>query len=464
MNGSHDLLLTKLGVPPCIPPLITRPRLLALLDAGLPRKLTLVAAPAGFGKTTLVAEWARAQRGMGARAQLGWVALDERDNDLRLFWSYVFAALGDAGRAALELFEQAPESPVESALACCINALSATSGRAVLVLDDYHVIHEPAIHQSLQFLLEHQPPQLHLLILTRVEPALALARLRARRDMLDISARDLRCTADELHAFFEIVQGAAIGAATAAAVLGATEGWLTGMQLLCLAQQRWPDAAALDAALRGSRELFAQYFQEEVLRHQPAPLQELLICAATQDEFCAELAEHLCASAPGAAPRGGQQALAELARASLFVSELAQRPGWYRFHPLFRLALRACLQPHGADLHALQQRAAAWYAEHGSPQPARAAAPEPNALAPHAPPCRCTTHPLLVEPLSPRELQVLDLMSQGASNREIAHRLMLALSTIKNNVSTIIAKLESSNRTHAVAQARALGLVVDHSA
>src|SRR5215213_1699318 len=246
-----SLLATKLFVPPARTNLVDRPRLCERVEAGLRDKLTVVAAPAGFGKTTLLSAW-RATAA-GSALPVGWVSLDSADNDPLRFWSYVITALDmltpGVGTTALALLRSPQPPPIEHILTIILNALSAASAEApvqdmVLVLDDYHVITAPAIHAALALLLDYLPPQLHLVILTRADPALPMARLRARGTVTELHASDLRFTPDEGAAFLNQVMGLSLTAADLAALETRTEGWVAGLQLAALAIRCAADAAA----------------------------------------------------------------------------------------------------------------------------------------------------------------------------------------------------------------------------
>src|SRR5215207_9839544 len=237
-----NLLATKLFVPPARANLVARPRLFERVEAGLQNKLTLIAAPAGFGKTTLLSAWRASAAGSALR--FGWVSLDRADNDPLRFWSYLITALETlapgVGTTALALLQASQPPPIETILTSVLNALSAASAvppvrDMALVLDDYHVITAPAIHGALALLLDYLPPQLHLVILTRTDPALPLARLRARGVVTELHASDLRFTLDEAAAFLNQVMGLALTAADLAALEVRTEGWVAGLQLAALA-------------------------------------------------------------------------------------------------------------------------------------------------------------------------------------------------------------------------------------
>ena len=249
-TSEHLLLVTKLAMPPVRSDLVPRPRLMNQLHPGIQRPLTLIAAPAGFGKTTLLATWLE-----HASLPAAWVSLEQDDDDLTRFWSYVFTALEHvhpgSGASALALLQASPLSPlppIETILTVWINGLAPLPHEVALVLDDYHLITEPAIHQALTFLLDHLPHQLHLVIATRADPPLPLARLRTRGHLTEIRVADLRFTAEETAAFLTRELGLELSAQDIAAVEARTEGWIAGLQLAALSMQGRNDIPGFLAA------------------------------------------------------------------------------------------------------------------------------------------------------------------------------------------------------------------------
>src|SRR5882757_2216772 len=238
------LLETKLHVPRWRRNLVARSRLSERLSRGAESALTLVSAPAGFGKTTLLTQWLAAAPAQGR--SVAWLSLDQRDNDPALFWAYFVGALNTAvqevGASALPLL-QPPQPPTEAGLATLLNDLDAISGDVVLVLDDYHVIEARGVQDGMAFLLEHLPPQIHLVIASRADPALPLARLRGRGELVEIRAADLRFTPVEAAAYLNEVMGLVLSAPDVAALEGRTEGWIAALQLAALSMQGRDDVA-----------------------------------------------------------------------------------------------------------------------------------------------------------------------------------------------------------------------------
>jgi LuxR family maltose regulon positive regulatory protein len=378
--GQASLLATKLHTPRARPDLVARPSLLARLDAGLATgTLTLLAAPAGSGKTTLLAAWL-----VRLGYPVAWLSLDDGDQDLGLFLRYLVAALQTVapgcGRGVLALLQSARTPPPAALLTPLINELAAVPEAWLLVLDDYHAVRAPGIHEAIGFLLDHRPSTLRLAIATREDPPLPLARLRARGLLTELRAADLRFTSGEMAAFLERALGAALAPAQVAALAERTEGWVAGVQLAALAMQDHGDIESFLAAFTGSHRYLLDYVAEEVLARQPDHVHEFLLRTAVLDRLTAPLCDELLAAAPdrGAAPDDAgpppglhaagldaRSTLAQLERANLFLVPLDGERRWYRYHHLFGALLRARLQADRPDLvPILLRRAAAWCAQH----------------------------------------------------------------------------------------------------
>jgi LuxR family transcriptional regulator, maltose regulon positive regulatory protein len=369
-GGLHDpLVTTKLALPPARPALVPRPRLMDRLEAGLQRKLTLIAAPAGYGKTTLVSAWHATAP--GSAWPLAWLSLDVGDNDVARFWSYAITALqtlhAGLGADALALLQSPQPAPLTTVLTLLINALAALPAPVALVLDDYHAITAPAIHQSLTFLLEHQPPQLRLVIISRVDPPLPLMRLRARGELTEVRAADLGFTTDEVETLFNQLLGLRLAAEEVAALAARTEGWITGLVLVAHALPGYANAAAFIRELAGSHRFILDYLVEDVLQQQPSHIQRFLLDTAILDQLTASLCDALLLgddARPDAAY--SQLVLDELERKNLFLVPLDGQRRWYRYHQLFAEMLRSRaqqLQPQRLPL--LHRRASSWYVQQG---------------------------------------------------------------------------------------------------
>ncbi len=365
-----SFVATKFFVPTPSHALISRPRLTDLLNQGFTQKLTLVSAPAGFGKTTLVAAWVRAlaKDASEEHAQVAWVSLDGRDNDPIRFWTALLTALDQRApgyfRQALALLQAQPSPELESVLTILINRLAEATAPWVLLLDDYHVISERTVHAQLSFLLEHQPPHVHLLLLSRSDPPLPLPRLRAQGEVLEVGAEELRATVEETAAYLSDVMGIRLPGAAVSELTARTEGWLVGLQLVGFSLRRSADPAAMLEEVRGSLRYILDYLVEEVLQQQPPSVQRFLLRTSILDQLCASLCDAVVGKPRGQA--GSRQVLEELERANVFVVPLDEHRKWYRYHALFAEALRYQLeQQHADELAALHLRASSWYAERG---------------------------------------------------------------------------------------------------
>jgi LuxR family maltose regulon positive regulatory protein len=334
------LLLTKLYVPPVRPELVSRPRLIERLNVGLlgrrdhfARKLTLVSAPAGFGKTTLVSEWLS-----GVERPVAWLSLDEEDNDPVRFSTYLIAALQtvdpNVGQAAQAMLQSPQPPPPEPFLASLINDVAGTPSPFVLVLDDYHLIHTLPIHRQLIFLLEHQPPQIHLVIASREDPPLSLSRLRARGQMVDVRQAELRFTGEETSNFLQRIMRLDLTAAEVATLHQRTEGWIAGLQLVALSMQGSADVRRLVASFAGDHRYVLDYLMDEVFAQQPADVQDFLLKTSILERFSAPL----CDAVAGRDDSRG--VLLSLERSNLFIIPLDQSRQWYRYHRLFADLLR----------------------------------------------------------------------------------------------------------------------------
>ena len=357
------LLETKLHVPRWRRSLVARPRLSERMSRGAESALTLVSAPAGFGKTTLLAEWLAVAAADG-RA-VAWLSLDQCDNDPALFWTYLVAALKTAapgaGAGALSLL-QPPEPPGEAGLVTLLNDLDAISNDVVLVLDDYHVIDARHVQDGMAFLLEHLPPQIHLVIGSRTDPALPLARLRGRGELAEIRAADLRFTPGEAAAYLNEVMGLALTAADVAALEGRTEGWIAALQLAALSMQGREDTAAFIGGFAGDDRYIVDFLAEEVLQRQPGHVQQFLLQTCILDR----LSGPLCDAVTG--QEGGKAMLAALERGNLFLVPLDDRRRWYRYHQLFADVLHARLRDEEPDeVPDLHRRASRWHEQNGEP-------------------------------------------------------------------------------------------------
>ncbi len=359
---ASPLLDTKLYIPKLRPGLVARPRLSERLSRGVGSKLTVISAPPGFGKTTLLAEWlAAAPAGERSTA---WLSLDPGDAGAASFWRYLIAALQTVvpgvGAGALSLLQGPQPSPIETILATLLNELNAMPRAIVLVLDDYHEVDTPDIQGGLAFLLEHLPPQLHLVITTRADPALPLGRLRGRGELVEIRAADLRFTPDEAAAYLNEVMGLHLATRDVAALEARTEGWIAALQLAALSMRGREDVAGFIAGFTGDDRYIVDYLVEEVLRRQPGHTRSFLLQTSILDR----LTGPLCDAVTG--QDGGKAALGALDRGNLFLVPLDDRRRWYRYHQLFADVLRAHLLDEQPDrVLELHRRASDWYEQNG---------------------------------------------------------------------------------------------------
>src|SRR6266480_5992 len=359
----HDqLLATKFFIPSSSHALIPRPRLIELLNMSLECPLTLVSAPAGFGKTTLLSTWVMSLPPEHPR--IAWVSLDEGDNEPVLFWMYVLTALDSQQPGLCTQIvtylqtQQAP--PLRSVLQTLINRLAEQSEQFLLILDDYHLVTEQAIHTSLTYLLEHLPPQLHLILATRADPPLPISLLRARGHLLEVRTDTLRCNADEVMEFFEKSAGLQLSQDMIDAVTTRTEGWLVGLQLLGLSLQGHADSGDFLEEVSGSQRYIFDYLIEEVFQSQSASVQTFLLHTSILKQLSASLCDAILEQS------GSQQMLEQLERANLYLFALYTQRRRYRYHALFAEALRHRLEQTQPTLVTiLHYHASHWYAQHG---------------------------------------------------------------------------------------------------
>jgi LuxR family maltose regulon positive regulatory protein len=382
------LLSTKLYIPPLRPEMVSRPRLIERLNEGMHRKLTLISAPAGFGKTTLLSEW-----GAGCERPVAWVSLDGGDNDPARFLAYLVAALQtvepNIGEGVLSALQSPQPPPTESVLTALINDIVAILGPGdhkgrphILILDDYHLITVQLIHDGLTFLLDHLPLNLHLVVATRADPPLPIARLRGQGQLTALHQSDLRFTTDEAAAFLNQVMSLNLSPDDIAALEARTEGWIAGLQMAAVSLEGRDDPAGFVHAFAGSDRHILDYLMEEVLLRQPATVQTFLLQTSILDRLTGPLCDAILSRGakeqrskgdfdtyvlhlPGSSA-SGQEILEYLERNNLFVVPLDNERRWYRYHHLFADLLRYRLHQAQPDLMPiLHGRAGAWYEQNG---------------------------------------------------------------------------------------------------
>ncbi|KQY44555.1 LuxR C-terminal-related transcriptional regulator [Cellulomonas sp. Root137] len=356
------LIATKLHVPTLRRGLVARPRLLERVGPGVDARLTLVCAPAGFGKSTLVAEWVAGAPADG-RA-VAWLSLDSSDNDPATFWRYVLTALAGATDGAcsraLDLVTSSPTA-IDLVLTTLLNELAATPGQVWLVLDDYHLVDDPEIARGMALLLTHLPPQAHVVLCTRVDPDLPLARWRVHGDLVEIRAADLRFTLDEATAYLGEATGLRLPADDVVALEQRTEGWIAALQLAALSLRGRDDVRGFIDQFTGTDRYLVDYLVEEVLAHQPAAVRDFLLRTAVLDR----LTGALCDAVVGG--DDGTRLLMTLERENLFLVALDDRREWFRYHHLFADVLRVRMLAEQPDLvPELHRRASLWYEANGS--------------------------------------------------------------------------------------------------
>jgi LuxR family maltose regulon positive regulatory protein len=520
---SLPLLATQLAIPRMRPTWVLRSKTRGYLQKALEHPLTLLSAPNGFGKTTLLAQWAALSSPFVA-----WVSLEESDSDPTRFWMCVLTALD---RLIPGVKHQALKAASTSAftqhlvLTVILTAVAAVQHPVLLILDNYSLIQEAGavIHQGVTFLVEHVPPHVHLVLAGRQDPPLPLARLRAHGHLYELRVAELRFTSEETAEFLTNQVGVALAVQDVATLHARTEGWVVGLQLAAQAIKEEADLSNAVANFTGEHPFVVDFLSEEVLNKLPVPLQQFLL----ETSVLRQLTGTLCEAVTGVSH--GQEVLETLAQAGLFLLPVDEQPLKYRFHPLFAEALRLRLyQSQPERLPKLYLRASEWYEGQGNSAEAieyalaggdlvRAArllegnaegllrAEVPAALQPwlkrlpltesfkfsahsletllasfqrekiggnvpgnspalpiltplqRKPHLRSTA--ALVEPLSKREQEILAFLGQGASNKEIARRLAIALATVKRHLSNIYIKLGARSRTEALVIAQSLHLL-----
>ncbi|GAA4400695.1 hypothetical protein GCM10023168_09700 [Fodinibacter luteus] len=354
---------TKFLVPQRHQELVPRRRLTVIVERASTSALTVVSAPAGFGKTTLLAQLASPPEQERSGRATAWVSLDEGDRDPRRFWSHVLHAVErtspGAAASALDLLDSATGS-LEGVIVALVNELSVHPGEVTLVLDDYHLVDDPALRDDMAFLLDHRPPQLHLVIGTRADPALPLARLRARGELVEVRAKDLRFTADEAAAYLNDVHGLDLSASEVSSLESRTEGWIAALQLAAASLHGRDDKRAFIAGFAGDDRFVVDYLADEVLDRQPAPLRRFLLETSVLERLSGPLCDAVTDQDDGAST------LVALERRNLLIVPLDDRRQWYRYHRLFVDVLRSrLLTETSIDVSALHGRASAWFEQAG---------------------------------------------------------------------------------------------------
>lgn len=371
LHVTDTLLQTKLYIPTTRPNIVPRTQLLQKLNTGLHGKLTLASAPAGFGKTTLITAWISQ-----LDHPVGWVSLDEDDSDPQQFFSYVAAAIRpfpDSQHTLTSQLQTSQPLQAKALAAAMVNDLASVSTPCLLVLDDYHEIDSADIDLALAFLLDHMPPNLHLVITSRTDPGFPLSRLRARGQLTEIRIQDLRFTVEETAVFLQTIMGIPLTANQITALETRTEGWVAGLQMAALSMQNRADVDGFVAGFTGSHRFIMDYLMEEVLNQQSSEVQDFLLQTAVLSRLCADLCDTVCQSPPIS-----QQILEQLETNNIFLIPLDNERRWYRYHHLFADLLRQRLQQSAPPLTSppmggkegglateLHSRASVWYEDNG---------------------------------------------------------------------------------------------------
>jgi ATP/maltotriose-dependent transcriptional regulator MalT/ActR/RegA family two-component response regulator len=478
-KAASPILRTKLHRPALSPDLVPRSDLVARLGELRRRPLTLVSSAAGYGKSTMASLWLEAWDGPYA-----WVSLDEEENDLRNFMNYLVAAIGnafpsvcDTTRSMLQARELPPVSDLSRYL---VNDLDKIKDPFILVLDDFHKIHEKSVHDLMGVLLTYPLPKLHLMLLTRRDPPLLTSVLRARGQVNEIGSADLHFTVAETSFFLENTLEIKVDGKTAETIQEKLEGWPAGMRLMSQSLKHSGDLNRLMAGLKGGFAVIVDYLVTEVLSHQPLEMARLMAATSILHRFCAPLCDalHELDAAPGSGEMNGDEFISRLQKDNLFLIALDTEHRWFRYHHLFQKFLQEQLerQRRPAEIAALHSRADAWFAkndiggdaekhtpaafmnEHGAVPDATD--DESSPLHHSIPPSRGPTTPQpLVEPLTNREFDVLDLLDKRLSNNEIADKLFISVTTVKGHLQNIYGKLNVGGRRQAVEKAVALGIL-----
>ena len=455
-KDASPIMRTKLHRPALSSDLVPRSDLVARLGELRRRPLTLVSSAAGYGKSTMASLWLEAWDGPWA-----WLSLDEEENDLRQFIVYLLAAIEtafpeacDATRSLLQTLELPSVSELNRSL---VNDIDQIEDPFILVLDDFHKIHEKTVHDLMGNFLSNPPQNMHLMLLTRHDPPILTSILRGRGQVNEIGSAELHFTVEETLAFFKNTHGLSVDWKTAAIIQENLEGWPTGMRLIAQSLKYTTDLDSLLTGLKGSFPVIIDYLLTEVLSHLTPEMAKLMTATAILDQFCAPLCDvlHGLDTAPGKREVNGGEFIAKLQKDNLFLVALDVENRWFRYHHLFRKLLHDQLNRHWTpgEIVLLHSRAKAWIAEDNISDDALKDPRLPSPL-PRQPGSQ-----LLVDPLTNRELDVLDLLAKRLSNKEIADNLFISTTTVKGHLQNIYGKLNVGRRREAVDKARALGFL-----
>jgi ATP/maltotriose-dependent transcriptional regulator MalT/ActR/RegA family two-component response regulator len=471
-KGASPILRTKLHRPALPPDLVPRSDLVQRLDELRSRPLTLVSSAAGYGKSTMASLWLKAWDG-----PYGWLSLDDEENDLRQFVNYLLAAIGNVSPGAGETTRSLLQAPVVASVSelsrCLVNDLVSIEDPYILVLDDFQNIREKSVHDLLGAVLAHPPQNLHLMLLTRRDPPLLTSALRARNQVNEIGTAVLRFTLAETTAFLEDTLGHSVDEKTAVTIQENLEGWPAGMRLISQSMKHSGDLDRLLTVLKGGFATIVDYLMTEVLSRQSLEMARWMSVAAIPHQFCAPLCDALqeLEAALGTGEMNGDEFIARLQKDNLFLIALDAENRWFRYHNLFRQFLQNHLNQHWRpeEIAALHSRANAWFAENDiivdsikHPLPVFQGEEHrtvPDATDDESPSPPQSVPQALVETLTNRELDVLELLAQRLSNNEIADKLFISTTTVKGHLQNIYGKLDVNKRREAVEKAKNIGIL-----
>jgi len=458
MKDASPVLRTKLHRPALSTDLVPRSDLVGRLEELRRRPLTLVSSAAGYGKSTMASLWLEAWDGPYA-----WLSLDEEENDLGRFMNYLLAAIentfpGACGstRSLLKVPELPPVSVLGPHL---VNDLDGIERPFILVLDDFHKVREKTVHDLIGALLAHPPQNLHLMLLTRLDPSLLINTLRGRDQVNEIGIADLYFSEAETTVFLKNTLGLSVDKITTAIIQEKIEGWPAGMRLMAQTLKYSGDLDGLMAGLKGSFATIVDYLVTEVLSHQPPEMARLMAATSILDRFCAPLCDALQGlhAEPVEAEMNGDEFIARLQKENLFLISLDLENRWFRYHHMFQQLLQGQLNQywHPDEIADLHSRAKAWFAGNNTMDPIL---PRLSREAIQTKRDFPTSQPL-VERLTKREFDILELLEQRLSNQEIADKLFISPKTVKKHLDNIYGKLYASSRRQAVEKAAALGIL-----